>query len=844
VSHEIPERNETVNTKATTFEPFQIRTLDALQAEASRIRLELPVSSDVALLGNPVLINGVKISNRLCVQPMEGCDADASGAPGELTFRRYRRYAEGGFGLIWLEAAAVDGPGRSNPQQLWMNRKNLTAFTELVHEIKTCARQRWGHDIRVILQLAHAGRYCRPQGEPAPLLAVADSQPGSPSASSVVSDEDLDALQEKFVSAGCLAMDAGFDGVDIKACYNDLPAELLCAVTRPGRYGGSLENRSRFLCGVIAKLSVKHPKMLLASRLSIAPDVTNVEEAVALALLLQTAGVKVLNLSALAEVTPSSGAHVHPLERFVRLAEASRTLQQALPGVAMVAGGFSWFRHFLPHVAAGVVQGGGATLIGVGRAALAYPSLAGDILQKGNMEPDGCCITCDACVQMMKDDGHTGCAIMDGTVYGGEYRTRRHFATDHLKEEAKRCRGCEPAPCRAGCPTRIDVPAFLSAFAEGQIGEAYEILRKANALPEMCAHLCPVGTLCEGRCVAGTLDGIPIPIHDIQYAVSWEARRNNLIGIRIPASDSGKKVAIVGAGPAGLSCAATLLELGHQVVLFERSSRLGGTPEQVIRSSRFTGAHAEAQALLMPALRQARLVIKYGVELGRNMTLEEMLRGHDALFLAAGVWGEKSLGVAKGVVAGLDFLSQAKAGSLKTLPERVILLAGGDSAMDSARVALEQGARELLIVYAGPLSEMHWHMDDSWFRTEGVHFLTMTQPLGYCVDADGHVTGLRIRRYLDGSQEEASMAESMLASTLIIEAMGLGLEASLASALQGCSFTEEALLKTTEGTSLACGLPGLFAGGGVINGGASVSQCVAEGMRAANEIDLFLRTGE
>ena len=833
---------ETLKTKATTFEPFQIRTLNELSEEASRLRLELPLSRDVAVLGESALINGLNIPNRLCVQPMEGYDADEGGTPGKLTFRRYRRYAEGGYGLIWLEATAVDGAGRSNPRQLWMNRKNLPAFAELVQEIKMCARQRWAHDIRVILQLAHPGRYCRPHGEAAPLIATLDPKLESPKDPSVVSDDDLDALQKKFISAGCLAMDAGFDGVDIKACYNDLPAELLSAVTRPGLYGGSLENRSRFLCEVIAKLNAAHPGMLLASRLSVKPGVMEGDESVALALLLQTAGVKLLNLSS-TEAAPSAGAHVHPLERFVRMAEASRTLQLALPGVSMVVGGFSWFRQFLPNVAAGVVQGGGATLIGVGRAALAYPSLAGDILQNGKMEPDDCCINCDACVQLMKDDGHAGCAIMDGSVYSGEYRSHRHFSTDHLKEEAKRCRGCEPAPCRAGCPTRIDVPAFLRAFAEGEMGAAYDILRQANALPEMCAHLCPVGALCEGHCVAGTLDGTPIPIHDIQYVVSWEARRKGLTGIRVPANDSGKKVAVVGAGPAGLSCAVTLLEQGHQVVLFERSSRLGGTPEQVIRSSRFTGAHAEAQALLMPALRQARLVIKYGFELGRNMTLEELRRGHDALFLAVGVWGEKSLGAAKGVVSGLDFLSQTKACPVKTLSERVILLAGGDSAMDCAKVALEQGARELLIVYAGPLSEMHWHMDDSWFRTEGVHFLTMTQPLGYRVDADGQVTGLRIRRCLGDTLKVAAMPETILSSTLIIEAMGLGLEASLASALKGFSFTDEGLVKTAEGSSLASGLPAVFAGGGVINGGASVSQCVAEGMRAAHEIDLFLCKG-
>ena len=840
----MPEKAETVKTKVTTFEPFQIGTLNELREEASRLMLDLPVSSDVAVLGNPVLINGLNIPNRLCVQPMEGCDADEEGAPGALTFRRYRRTAEGGFGMIWLEATAVDGPGRSNPRQLWMRRKNLTAFAELVKEIREAARRRWGHEIIVILQLAHAGRYCRPQGEAAPVIVVPDLQLGSPSPASVVSDEYLDALQEKFVSAGRLAMDAGFDGVDIKACYNDLPAELLSAVARSGRYGGSLENRSRFLREVIAKLSAAYPGMLLASRIAVAPALRDSTESVELALSLQAAGVKVLNISALAEDTRSSEEKVHPLESFVRGAEVARAVQMALPGVAVVVGGFSWFRQFLPHVAAGVVQGGGATLIGIGRAALAYPSLAGDILQNGKMEADHCCIQCDACVQLMKDDGHAGCAVMDGALYSGEYRSHRHFAPDNLREEAKRCRGCEPAPCRTGCPTRIDVPAFLKAFADGETAVAYDLLRKANALPEMCSHLCPVGALCEGRCVAGTLDGTPIPIHDIQYVVSWEARRKGLTGIRVPARNSGKKVAVVGAGPAGLSCAATLLEKGHQVVLFERASRLGGTPEQVIRSSRFPGAQAEAEALLMPALRQARLVIKYGVNLGRDMTLEEMRRNHDALFLATGVWGEKSLGIATGVVSGLNFLSQAKAGRIKMLPERVILLAGGDSAMDSARVALERGARELLIVYAGPLSEMHWHMADSWFRTEGVHFLTLTRPLGYRMDADGKVTGLRIRRCLEDSLNGEAMPETILASTFVIEAMGLGLEASLVSALPGCAFTDECFVKTTESASLACGLPGVFAGGGIINGGASVSQCVAEGMRAGREIDLFLRAGE
>lgn len=161
--------------------------------------------------------------------------------------------------------------------------------------------------------------------------------------------------------------------------------------------------------------------------------------------------------------------------------------------------------------------------------------------------------------------------------------------------------------------------------------------------------------------------------------------------------------------------------------------------------------------------------------------------------------------------------------------------------MDCARVALEAGAKELLIVYAGALSEMHWHMADEWFRTEGVHFLTMTQPIGYRVDADGKVTGLRIQRKLGVGLEGGAPPEEILEAELIIEAMGLGIEPAFKDALSGCSFTEEGLVQTAEyGQSLACGGPGLFAGGGLINGGASVVQCVAEGMRAGREIDSYI----
>ncbi|MEI6787772.1 MAG: FAD-dependent oxidoreductase [bacterium] len=815
----------------TILEPFPLATLDQLDCEIRRLDLTIPLSDKVSVLAEPLMIGGFRIPNRLCVQPLEGCDAGTGGVPGELTLRRYRRFAEGGFGLIWLEATAVEGQCRSNPRQLWMNRSNVKAFAELVRDIKQAGRHRWGHEVIVILQLSHAGRYSSPEGVSAPLIATCDPAGDQRQELTadfpVVSDDYLDRLQAAYVTAACLAAEAGFDGVDVKACHGDLPSELLGAFTRPGRYGGSFENRSQFLRETTAKLRESNSRILLASRVSIPEG----QDPVTLAKALHAEGVQLLNISEVA-------LEQNPLVKLARVMTVTQAIQQAIPSVFVMGGEFSWLRHFLPNVASGFVRDGYGAMIGVGRAALAYPSLAGDLVQTGRLDPDKCCITCSACMQLVKDGGTSGCAVMDSEIYGVAYRSHRHFAEDNLQEEAKRCLGCEPAPCRSACPARIDVPAFIKAFAEDDIRKAYETIRLRNVLPEMCARLCPVGRLCEGRCVTNTLEGNPIPIHDIQYAVSWKARYNGLTGVRIPEAETGKRVAVIGGGPAGVACAVTLLERGHHVVLFERAARLGGTPELLIRASRFTGAQEEVDALLKPALCEARLVIKFGSELGREITLDGLRREHDAVFLAAGVWGEQSLGRTEGVLNGVAFLRQTRSGEIETVPPRVIVLAGGDSAMDCAAVALERGARELTIVYAGALSAMHWHMPDSWFRTAGVQFMTLTRPMGYEVDSAGTVTGLKISM----NSVVGPGAESVLKADLIIEAMGLGVEESLTVSLSPCTFTEQGLVKTTGEHSLSCGIPGVYAGGGVINGGASVVQCVADGMKAGVEISKYLES--
>jgi NADPH-dependent glutamate synthase beta subunit-like oxidoreductase len=347
---------------------------------------------------------------------------------------------------------------------------------------------------------------------------------------------------------------------------------------------------------------------------------------------------------------------------------------------------------------------------------------------------------------------------------------------------------------------------------------------------------------------------------------------------------------VVGGGPAGLAGTVALIERGHHVTIIEQEDQLGGTPELVIRASRYPGAKAEIDAILQPALKAGRLDIRFGQKLGRDVTLENLRKQYDAVLLAGGVWQEASIGepalptaglrqerargssplqnrassggwsardtapsgmngtAPQGVVDALTFLRQAKRGELKSVPRQVAVLGGGDSAMDAAAVAQELGAEDLYVVYPGPFSEMHWHMPDDWFRTSGAHCLTLTQPVGYQADSKGRLTGLTVCRNelgpADGSGRRQRVpvqgSQSVLKVGLVIEAMGLGVSDELKKALQGISWEDSGLVRTVSAGSFATGLDRVFVAGALINGGASAVQCISEGMKAAEEIDGVL----
>ena len=221
------------------WDSFHYNTLEELKQAAASVGEDLPLSENISLLNQPLQIWQHTLPNRLAIQPMEGCDGEVDGSPGELTFRRYRRFAESGGALIWEEATAIVPEGRANPRQLMLTEKNLDSFRRLTDEIREYSQRKNGFAPLLILQATHSGRYSKPQGTPAPLIAYHNpifEQKVPIDDARIVSDDYLKRLPEQYAKTAVLAAKAGFDGVDIKACHRYLMSELLSAYTRPGLY--------------------------------------------------------------------------------------------------------------------------------------------------------------------------------------------------------------------------------------------------------------------------------------------------------------------------------------------------------------------------------------------------------------------------------------------------------------------------------------------------------------------------------------------------------------------------------------------------------------------------------
>lgn len=450
----------------------QLRSLADLQAHLAQINVELPVDEHLesgpdAPLAQPYQVKGRTIGNRLAVLPMEGWDGTLDGRPTELTRRRWRRFGLSGAKLIWGgEAVAVRHDGRANPNQLIITETTWPDLQQLRQELVDAHLANHGRtdDLLIGLQLTHSGRFCRPEPDwklkPQILYhhPFLDDKYGLPEDHPLMSDDEIRQLIDDFVEAAVLAQKAGFDFVDIKHCHGYLGHEFLSAIDRDGPYGGSFENRTRFLREVVAGIRAAAPGLEIGVRLSafdwipfrsgangtgepesyqgaaycyaFGGDSTGTgidlrEPCSFLDLLLSLD----IRLACITGGSPYYNPHIQrpalfppsdgysppedPLAGVARQIAVTACLKEYRPELTIVGSGYSYLQEWLPRVAQSVVRTGRADAVGLGRMILAYPQIVADVLNGRSLQRKRICRTFSDCTTAPRNRLPSGCYPLD-----------------------------------------------------------------------------------------------------------------------------------------------------------------------------------------------------------------------------------------------------------------------------------------------------------------------------------------------------------------------------------------------------------------------------------------------
>ena len=428
-------------------EAFHYPTLEAVRLESKRLNAFVPVKDDTAGLFEKLSIAGLQVANRIAIQPMEGTDGTEDGAPTELTIRRYHRFAHAGPGMIWFEAVATLPQARASAHQLWLTEQNVDQYKKLLDEIREISLKENGYAPLIVMQATNSGRYSKPHGYPEPLIAYScpplEDKPLP--AERIVTDEDLKHFEDAYTRTVALCQQAGFDGMDVKCCHRYLACELLSAFTRPGPYGGTYENRTRFLknCYRAAKSAVKGSSFFLTSRLNVydgfaypygfgvstegglTPDLT--EPIRLIRELKQEFDIPLINVTL---GNPYKNPHVnrpydhgnyvpdeHPLEGISRMMKCVSEVQHAVPDLPVVGSAFSYLRRFAGNLAAGMVSGGHCAMAGFGRMAFADPEFIHELRNNGMINEQQSCVTCGGCAVLLRNGTPAGCIVRDREVY-------------------------------------------------------------------------------------------------------------------------------------------------------------------------------------------------------------------------------------------------------------------------------------------------------------------------------------------------------------------------------------------------------------------------------------------
>jgi glutamate synthase (NADPH/NADH) small chain len=435
------------------------------------------------------------------------------------------------------------------------------------------------------------------------------------------------------------------------------------------------------------------------------------------------------------------------------------------------------------------------------------------------------------------------------------------FSLEQVEREAARCIQCPGAPCTKACPLHNDIPLAMWQLEHGAVEDAARVFRQTSSMPEVCGRVCPQVLLCEGACIYNKKHKPPVPVGRLEaFAADFERLHGGLLIER--ATPSGCRVAVVGAGPAGMTVAERLAQCGHEVTVFDSWPASGGILRYGI--PQFKMAHGVVDDLT-EYLVALGVTFRYGITVGKDVTLDALrAEGFDAFFLGvgAGVGADCTIPGADlvGVFDATPFLVQAnvaepkKPASLAGLPavgETVGVIGGGDTAMDCVRTAVRLGARRVICVYRRTEEEMPGNVRDRAFaREEGVEFHWLTQPIRFLDDGSGRVRGMECVRMKLGEPDASGRPRPVpiegsgftMDADTVISALGYWPDPLMGESVAGLETHDYGLItadQETGGTSVS----DVFAGGDDVLGPNLVVNAVAQGRRAAAAIDAYLKAG-
>ena len=423
--------------------------------------------------------------------------------------------------------------------------------------------------------------------------------------------------------------------------------------------------------------------------------------------------------------------------------------------------------------------------------------------------------------------------------------------------EASRCINCKNAQCVKGCPVAIDIPGFISKVKEGNIEEAYQIISASSALPAVCGRVCPQESQCEGKCIRG-IKGEPVSIGKLERFVADWARENGIVP-QGATEKKGKKVAVIGSGPAGLTCAGDLAKMGYDVTIFEALHEACGVLGYGIPEFRLPKKAVVAKEI--ENVKALGVTIETNVVVGKSVTIDQLIEeeGFDAVFVGSGAGLPKFMGIpgenSNGVFSANEYLTRSNL--MKSFDpnsntpimhgKKVAVVGGGNVAMDAARTALRLGA-EVHIVYRRSEEELPARVEEVHHaKEEGIIFDLLTNPTEILADEKGWVTGMKCIKMELGEPDasgrrrpvEIPDSEFVMELDTVIMSLGTSPNPLISSTTEGlevnkwkCIVADEVTGKTTK--------EGVYAGGDAVTGAATVILAMGAGKAAAKGIDEYL----